>query len=114
MDFNERLMKALGLVDEAEQVFVPLNEVFKKGKLVSKMPQVVRSCVAQVAAKHGGDVSKAFAICTAGLQKSGTLKKGTQKLTKKGRGKAGVRGRDPASKEKDLDYERLVAAARKG
>jgi hypothetical protein len=95
-------------------VLVPISEVMKKGKLVSKVPQVVRSCVAQVAAKSGGDVSKGFAVCTAALQRAGTLKKGTQKLTKSGRGKAGARGKDPASKDKDLDYERLVAAARKG
>jgi hypothetical protein len=96
------------------QVFVPISEVMKQGKLVSKVPQIVRSCVAQVAGKSGGDVSKGFAICTAALQKSGTLKKGTQKLTKSGRGKAGARGKDPDSKNKDLNYERLVAAARKG
>lgn len=96
------------------RVLVPISEVWKGGKLVSKTPQVLRHCVAAVAAKSGGDVSKAFAICTAGLQKAGVLKGGSQKLSKKGRGRAGARGREPDSKQKDIDYEQLVAAARKG
>jgi hypothetical protein len=100
-------------VFDSGRVLIPISEVFKRGKLVSKMPQIVRSCVAQVAGKSGGDVSKGFAICTAALQKAGVLKKGTQRLTKKGRAKAGPRGKDPESEYKDLEYERLVAAARK-
>ena len=96
------------------QMLVPISEVWIAGKLVSKTPQVLRHCVAQVAAKNGGDVSKAFAICTAGLQKAGVLKRHTRDLTKKGRARAGARGRDSDSGQKDLDYEQLVAAARKG
>ena len=91
---------------------VPISETWKAGKLISKVPQVLRNCVAKVAAKDG-DTSRAFAICTATLQKSGKLKKGTQKLTKKGRDAAGQRGKRPDAKDKDLDYERLIKAARK-
>lgn len=102
------------LVFDGGRVLLPLSEVWKAGKLISKTPQVLRHCVAQVAAKNQGDVSKAFAICTAGLQKAGVLKSGSKTLSKKGRGKAGARGKEPDSKQKDIDYEQLVAAARKG
>lgn len=48
------------------------------------MPEVLDRCVNRLINKGK---SRAFAICTANLQRAGVLKKGTQKLTKKGRGK---------------------------
>ena len=47
------------------------------------MPAILDRCVSKVKGKVGE--SRAFAICTASLQKAGILKKGTQKLTDKGR-----------------------------
>lgn len=68
----------------------------------------------QVAPKFGGDASRAFAICTAALQKSGGLKKGTQKLTKKGKGNAISRGKDKKETgSKDAAYERALKASKK-
>lgn len=74
----------------------------------SSKPLGLRRCVADVAAKDG-DVSRAFAICTKSLQKAGVLKKGTQKLTKKGAGRtAGKYSKESDVKEKDAAYEKLI------
>jgi len=48
------------------------------------MPQILDSCVEDVMKKQSLPKSRAFAICTAQLQKAGILKGGTQELTKKG------------------------------
>ncbi len=48
------------------------------------MPKVLEDCVKRVMTQ-GRSKSSAFAICTASLQKSGSLKKGTQELTDRGR-----------------------------
>jgi hypothetical protein len=70
--------------------------------------------VGQVAPKFGDDASRAFAICTAALQKGGTLKRGTQKLTKKGRGNAISRGKEKdETGSKDAAYERALKASKK-
>ncbi|HEX6829053.1 MAG TPA: hypothetical protein VF104_08745 [Burkholderiales bacterium] len=58
------------------------------------MPKILERAVSQIQAK-GADKSKAFAIATSSLQKSGVLKKGTQELTPKGakRQEMGAAGR---------------------
>jgi hypothetical protein len=64
------------------------------------MPKILERCVKQLTPKHGR--SSAFAICTKGLQKSGNLKKGTNKATSKGKKRGemtpGERAKDRASK----------------
>jgi hypothetical protein len=47
------------------------------------MPKILDKAVKELMAK-GMDESKAYAIATASLQKSGSLKKGTRKATAKG------------------------------
>lgn len=85
------------------------------------MPKILERAVSQIQAK-GADKSKAFAIATAGLQKSGVLKKGTQELTPKGQkrqemGAAG-RAKDRAAKRSggdpaDYSYNKKTNQARK-
>ncbi len=92
-------------------VFLPLAEVKKGGRLVSKVPRAIRHCVTQVYKKRGimgrEGLSSAFAICTAQMQKAGQIKSGTQKATKKGSKK------HKASKAKDVDYESILKAVKK-
>ena len=68
----------------------------------SKMPAILERAVKQIQAT-GKSKSSAFAIATSTLQKSGSLKKGSQQLTPKGakRQAMGAEGRakDRASKE---------------
>jgi len=104
-------------------VLVPLTEVWKKEKLVSGTPVAVRHCVVKVFKSLGGDkakgddrrevLSRSFAICMSSMQKSGQVKPGTRKATKRGAGKAAWRMKDPKTKVKDLEYERIVQSARK-
>jgi hypothetical protein len=65
------------------------------------MPAILERLVSQLQAK-GKSKKAAYAIATSALQKSGNLKKGTQKATAKGkrRGKMtpGQRAKDRASK----------------
>jgi len=65
------------------------------------MPKILERLVSQLQAK-GKSKSSAYAIATAALQKSGNLKKGTQKATSKGakRGNMtpGERAKDRQSK----------------
>jgi len=66
------------------------------------MPKILERAVKQIQAQ-GHDKKSAFAIATASLQKSGSLKKGSQKLTPKGekRQAMGAEGRakDRAAKK---------------
>lgn len=95
------------------RTLVPIDEKRdKSGELVSKHPRAVRRCVVDVF-KAGDDQSKeglsrAYAICTAAMQKAGQLKAGSRKLTKKGTGKAAAFAAKPDADEKDLEYERIV------
>lgn len=75
------------------------------------MPKILERLVSQLQAK-GKSKSSAFAIATAALQRSGNLKKGTQKATAKGarRGNMspGQRAKDRAAKysgNKTKDYK---------
>lgn len=76
-------------------------------------PDLVRHCVRSVAKKHGGDVARAFAICTASLQKSGHLEPGSAKLTAKGKEKEKEHKKDPDAGAKFADYEKMLKKARK-
>jgi len=76
-------------------------------------PTLLKHCVRAVAQKHGGDTKKAFAICTAQLQRSGYLEKGSQKLTAKGKEAEKKHAADPDAKMKLSDYEGLLKANRK-
>lgn len=76
------------------------------------MPVILERLVKQLRAK-GYDESSAYAIATSSLQKTGNLRKGTQRATKKGqkRGKMtpAARAKDRAAKKskhstKDYKY----------
>jgi hypothetical protein len=79
----------------------------------SSKPSQLRHCVVAVGDKLGGDVERAFAICTASLQKSGYLKKGTQEPTEKGVERSRSKSRQKGAKEVDQEYEKMIQAARK-
>jgi hypothetical protein len=78
-------------------------------------PQMKR-CVLAIAAKDGGDpkaaLSKAFAICTAQLQKHGYIKKGTNRATKKGERAGRSKASEKGHSSKVEKYEKLLATAR--
>lgn len=102
----------MGRVFQDGKELVRLSDLFEARK--KKTPPQLKRCVRAVAKKNGGDTSKAFAICTAQLQKTGYLKVGTQRPTKAGekagRSKAGEKGHSDKVKE----YEGLLALNRKG
>lgn len=79
----------------------------------SHTPTMLKHCVADVAGKQGGDTHRAFAICTASLQKAGELKAGSNTATKKGKAKGAAHAKEPGAEKKVADYEKLLAAARK-
>ena len=78
-------------------------------------PQMKR-CVLAIASKEDGDpraaLSKAFAICTAQLQKHGYLKKGTNRATKKGEKAGRSKASDKEHASKVEQYKALLAKAR--
>ena len=81
-----------------------LHEEWKKGKLVSDKPALLRRCVVDVY-KDGDEkgkkgIERAFAICYSSLQKHGLMK--GNKLTKKGKKRSYV---DDA---KDREYEKII------
>ena len=79
----------------------------------SKTPELQKHCVADVAPKFGGDTHRAFAICTASLQKAGEMKKGHKDLTKKGAARSASKVDEPGASQKRSDFETLLKANRK-
>jgi hypothetical protein len=75
-------------------------------------PDLVRHCVAAVAAKDG-DTERAFAICVSQLQQNGYLEPGTMKLTAAGRAKEKEHEAEPDAAKKLASYEKILKAARK-
>lgn len=75
-------------------------------------PLPLKNCVTSVAAKYGGDTSRAFAICTTSLQKAGELKPGSQELTAKGKKMAKKLARSKGADAIVADYEKALAAGR--
>lgn len=71
------------------------------------MPKILERLVGQLKAK-GKSASAAYAIATAALQKSGNLKKGTQKATAKGAKRGAM---SPAQRAKDRASKRSKHAA---
>jgi len=78
-----------------------------------KTPPQLKRCVRAVALQNGGDVSKAFAICTAQLQKHGYLKKGTAMPTKAGKASGRSKAAEKEHMNKLGDYEMLLRINRK-
>jgi hypothetical protein len=78
-------------------------------------PQMKR-CVLAIASKDKGDpkaaLSKAFAICTAQMQKHGYVKQGTNRATKKGEKAGRSKASEKGHKGKVEKYEKLLATAR--
>ena len=66
------------------------------------MPKILDRLVNQLKSK-GKDTSAAYAIATSALQKSGNLKKGTQKATPKGKKRGAM---TPEAREKDRAKKR--------
>jgi hypothetical protein len=80
--------------------------------LAEDTPDLVRHCVSAVGKKYEGDVKKAFAICTAQLQKSGHLKPGSMELTAAGKAKEKEHDAEKGASTKFGDYEKMLAKAR--
>jgi len=78
-----------------------------------KTPAFVKHCVAKVAPKYGGDVSKAFAICVAQMQKTGRLEPGTIEPTDLGKTVAKAKKKQPEHGKKVASYEKLLKRAKK-
>jgi hypothetical protein len=85
------------------------------------MPAILERLVQQLQAK-GKSKSAAYAIATSTLQKSGSLKKGSQEMTAKGKKRSAMgaagRAKDRAAKARggkpsDYTYNQLTNAARK-
>lgn len=70
------------------------------------MPEILKHCVGQVGKEKGK--SRAFAICTASLQKAGILKKGTQELTAKGKKAEDKHKKEMDRNKKLADYEKVI------
>jgi len=86
------------------------------------MPKILERAVKQIQAQ-GHSKSSAYAIATAALQKSGSLKKGTQELTNKGEKRQGMgaegRAKDRAAKASggkhtpsEYDYSKRTNASK--
>lgn len=88
-----------------------LRSLFEERK---PTPPVERRCVADVMKKQGKDMSSAFAICRASMQKAGNYKKGSADLTKKGAAKSASKDRAKDDPAKTKYFEKQVKAARKG
>lgn len=84
-----------------------------KGKDKSSKPDYLQRCVSDLV-DQGKDLSAAFAICTATMQKAGYLTKGPgMKQTKKGAKRAAEFAKQPDNKGKLAKYEKAVKAGRK-
>jgi len=84
-----------------------------KGKDKSSKPDYLQRCVADLV-DQGKDLSAAFAICTATMQKAGYLTKGPgMEQTKKGAKRAAEFAKQPDNKGKLAKYEKAVKAGRK-
>ena len=94
-----------------EDEIVKLSDLFEARK---KKPVQLKRCVRAVAKQYGGDVSKAFAICTAQLQKGGYLKVGTQEPTKVGKKVGRSKAAEKGHSDKVSEYEKMLDVARKG
>lgn len=84
------------------------------------MPAILERLVAQLQAK-GMPKAKAYAVATSTLQKSGSLKKGSQEMTPKGKTRSAMgaagRAKDRAAKASghssgDFKYNQLNNTAR--
>ena len=70
------------------------------------VPELMRRCVADVSDKNS--IKGAFAICTASLQKSRRVKKGTHKLTDKGKSVSGTKAKQRGAKAKHRKYVKAL------
>lgn len=87
--------------------------------------ELEKRCVADVMGKSAkgpdgkpvkgarNQLSRAYAICRASLQKSGRIKKGTAELTKKGGKISGTKSKKDDHESKVSRFEKHVVAARK-
>jgi hypothetical protein len=107
---NPTLVPYLRVFQDGDEL-VNLADIFEAKKRHTT-PQLKR-CVRAVAKENDGDVSKAFAICTKQLQRSGYLKQGTNEPTKKGVKAGKSKAAEKGHGEKVKEYETLLAAARK-
>lgn len=114
--FAEHLSaEQLALLDgfDDSEMRVALDQLAENLLLSEETPTLVRHCVRSVAKKYEGDTAKAFAICTAQLQKSGYLKPNSTTLTAAGKKKEAQHASDPDAAKKTAEYEKLLKANRK-
>lgn len=100
-----------GLDDDALRE--AMNKLAENMLMNEATPDLVRHCVRAVGKKHGGDVSRAFAICNAQLQKAGYLKPNSMELTAKGKAREKQHDTDPDADAKFSEYEKMLKAAKK-
>ena len=100
-----------GRVFQTGAEFARISSVMEGRKAT---PPILKRCVRAVAMQYGGDISKAFAICTAQMQKAGLLKSGTGKPTKAGIKSGRRKAADAGHPGKLSDYEGLLRLNRKG
>lgn len=72
----------------------------------SRTPAIMQRCVADVSPKMGKN--SAFAICTKSLQKSGSFKKGSNKLTAKGAARNANKAKKGDMPAKHHRFEKLL------
>lgn len=108
---SESQVQMLDGLNDAE-LHEALNQFAVNLLLSEATPDLVRHCVRSVGQKYN-DVSRAFAICTAQLQKTGYLKAGTTELTAKGKAKEKEHAADPDAASKNAEYEKMLKQARK-
>lgn len=93
-----------------------LGEVWKKGRLKSDIPSPIRHRVVPIYKSlrekgmgHRSALSRAFAIATAAAQKTGEVKRGTRKSTRRGAGRSAARVSRRGAVPRDREYERVVS-----
>lgn len=106
-----------------DRILISLEEVKRRGKLISQHPAALRHCIVAVFKQSGGDdaepgkesrdiLSRAFAICTASMKKRGMMYKKGRKTTKKAKGFLRKHSQEKDATKKDREYERIVKKAR--
>lgn len=71
----------------------------------------VRAVLKRMKTKDSRAVSRAFAICTASLQKNGYLRKGSNEPTVKGKARATLMKRRKDTLDKLAEFEQILARA---
>lgn len=109
---DDETLEALEYLDDDERLEA-MDRLAENMLLSEATPDLVRHCVRAVGKKNSGDVQKAFAICTAQLQKTGYLKPDSMELTAAGRKREKHHASDPDAASKLADYEKMLKKSKK-